>query len=176
MSVVALLGSLTRRSTIARFEATTQLAAQLDAECLYLPAPIVCDSAAARELLESQPLFKDIHTRALNTDLALVSCGGMNNATIQQVGLVSADEYHKLMSAGAVGNFLGFYICADGSPVDHPINDRIVGIRGDVFKSIPIRIMVSAGEDKVEALRAVLSAGQVSDFVTDQATARKLME
>lgn len=175
VSVVALLGSLTRRSTVARFEATTQLAARLDAECLYLPAPIVCDSAGTRELLENQPLFQDIHQRALNADLAVVSCGGMDNATIRQVGLVNAEEYDSLSSAGAVVNFLGFYLDQDGQLVKHPINERIIGIQGEVFKSISTRIMVSAGKNKVNALRAVLSQGYVTDLVTDQETALALL-
>ena len=176
VSVVSLLGSLTRRSTIARFEATTQLASRLEAECLYLPAPIVCDSANTRQLLEAQPLFKDIHSRALKADLAIVSCGGLNSATIRDVGLVTAREYSSVRKAGAVGNFLGFYIDGDGALVDHPINERIIGIRGKTFKRIPRRIVISAGKNKVPALKAVLSMGLATHFVTDQDTARALLE
>jgi len=175
VAVVALLGSLTRRSAIARFEATTQLAALLDAECLYLPAPIVCDSANTRLLLEDQPLFKDIHRRALKADLAIVSIGGMDSATIRQVGLVSSREYNSVRKAGAIGNFLGFYIDNDGALVKHSINERIIGIPGDTFRGIPKRLMISAGKNKVGALKAVLSQGYVSDFVTDQQTAKALL-
>ena len=176
VSVVALLGSLTRRSAIARFEATTQLASRLEAECLYLPAPIVCDSAHTRQLLEEQPMFKDIHRRALKADLAIVSIGGMDSATIRQLGLVNSREYSSVRKAGAIGNFLGFYIDVEGKLVPHPINERIIGIPGSVFKGIPKRLMISAGLNKVEALKAVLSQGYVSDFVTDQITARALLE
>lgn len=176
VSVVALLGSLTRRSAIARFEATTQLASRLEAECLYLPAPIVCDSASTRQLLEEQPLFKDIHRRALKADLAIVSIGGMDSATIRQVGLVNSREYSSIRKAGAIGNFLGFYVDGDGELVEHPINDRVIGIPGSVFKRIPKRLMISAGLNKVEALKAVLLQGFVSDLVTDQDTARALLE
>lgn len=176
VSVVALLGSLTRRSSITRFEATTQLASRLDAECLYLPAPIVCDSANTRQLLEEQPLFKDIHRRALKADLAIVSIGGMDSATIRQVGLVNSREYNSIRKSGAIGNFLGFYIDSEGALVDHSINERIIGIPGGVFKHIPKRLMISAGLNKVGALKAVLSQGYVSDFVTDQETAKALLE
>lgn len=176
VSVVALLGSLTRRSSVARFEATTQLASRLNAECLYLPAPIVCDSANTRQLLEEQPLFRDIHSRALKADLAIVSCGGLDSATIREVGLVSAREYNSVRRAGAIGNFLGFYIDKEGELVDHPINERIIGIRGIVFKRIPKRIVISAGKSKVPALKAVLANGYASDFVTDQDTAKALLK
>jgi len=134
--VVSLLGSLTRRSTVARFEAATALAAKLDAECLYLPAPIVCDSEKTRELLMTQPMFQDIHQKALNADIAIVSIGGLDSATIRAVGMVSD---------------------------------------GDIFKRIPRRVMVSAGGSKVEALRAVLEQGLVTDLFVDVATAKALL-
>jgi len=35
--------------------------------------------------------------------------------------------------------------------------------------------MISAGENKVEALRAILDQGLVTDIVTDVATSRKLL-
>lgn len=175
VSVVSLLGSLTRRSSVAKFEATTQLASRLDAECLYLPAPIVCDSSDTRRLLEGQPLFKDIHQRALKADLAIVSIGGLDSATIREVGLVTASEYASVRKCGAIGNFLGFYIDDQAKLVDHPINQRIIGIRGEVFKKIPQRIMISAGAKKADALKAVLLQGFVTDLITDQLTANALL-
>lgn len=175
VSVVSLLGSLTRRSSVTRFEATTELAARLDAECLYLPAPIVCDSADTRRLLIEQPSFKEIHSRALQTDMAIVSIGGLDSATIRLVGLITDDEFESVRAKGAIGNFLGYYIDERGAIVDHPINDRIIGIRGEVFKTIPRRFMLSAGIGKVSAMRAVLAQGLFTDLITDQETARALL-
>lgn len=176
VSVVALLGSLTRRSSMTRFEATTDLAAKLDAECLYLPAPIVCDSESSREILMAQPLFRDIYRRAMRSDLAIVSIGGLDSATIREVGLVSDREFNSVRRKGAIGNFLGYYIDGQGDIVDHAINRRIIGIAGKGFKPIAERIMISAGDNKVVALRAVLQRGFVTGLITDQATARALLQ
>jgi DNA-binding transcriptional regulator LsrR (DeoR family) len=175
VSVISLLGSLTRRSSVTRFEAATELAARLEAECLYLPAPIVCDSADTRRLLVEQPLFREIHQRALQADLAIVSIGGLDSATIREVGLVTDEEFHSVRDNGAIGNFLGYYIDDQARIVDHSINQRIIGIPGHVFKRIPRRFMVSGGSNKVNALRAVLEQGLVTDLVTDQDTARALL-
>ena len=175
VSVVALLGSLTRRSSMDRYEASTALAAKLDAECLYLPSPIVCDSEASRRIIVRQPVFREIERRALGADLAVVSVGGPDSATIRAVGLVTAKELRAVRAAGAIGNFLGHYIDADGDIVDHALNRRIVGIDGRTFSRIPERIMISAGANKVAALGATLSRGFVDALVTDQATARALL-
>ncbi len=176
VSVVSLLGSLTQRSSIDRFEASTQLAFKLGAECFYLPAPIVCDSQDSRKLMIDQHLFRQIYDRALAADLAIVSIGGLNSATIRQAGLIDEDEYNSANQAGAVGNFLGLYIDKHANVIDHSINQRIVSVSGEDFLRIPRRLMVSAGASKVEALFAVLSKGLLTDVVTDQATAQALLE
>ena len=175
VSVVSLLGSLTRRSTIARFEATTELASKLNAECLYLPAPIVCDSEKTRELLMTQPMFQDIHQRALNADIAIVSIGGLDSSTIRAVEMVGGKDYQGVVKEGAIGNFLGYFIDTDAELVNHPVNRRVIGISGKVFKRIPRRVMVSGGENKVEAIKAILEQGLITDIVTDVATSRKLL-
>ena len=176
VSVVALLGSLTRRSSMTRFEASTALAAKLGAECLYLPSPIVCDSAESRRIITAQPLFRDIQRRALRADLALVSIGGLERATIREVDLVTDREVRSVRRAGAVGNFLGYYIDERAGIVAHDLNERIVGIDGETFARIPERIMISAGDNKVRALHAVLERGLLTGLVTDQSTARALLD
>lgn len=176
VSVVSLLGSLTRMSSVARFQATTVLAERLNAECHYLAAPIVCDSQSTRELLTSQPMFKDMHKMALSSDLAIVSIGGLDSATIRAVDMVNDEEFHSVKDKGAIGNFLGYYIDVAGNIVDHPINQRIIGVSGDEFRQIPHRMMISGGENKVTALLAVLGQGLVSDLVTDSQTAKALLD
>jgi len=174
-SVVSLLPSLTRRSSVTRFEATALLATRLDAEGLYLPAPLLCDSKASRDLLVEQPMFKTIRRRALEADIAVVSIGGLDSATIRQVGAIEDRDFESVRDAGAIGNFLGYYIDRAGESVDHPVNRRIIGITGPVFSTIPERIMVSAGPSKVDALNAVLARGFLTRLITDQATARALL-
>ncbi len=175
VSVAALLGSLTRRSTMTRFEATTALAARLDAECLYLPAPIVCDSEDSRRVLIEQPMFRNIQKVALKADLALVSIGGLDSATIRAVGLINDREFKRLQKRNAIGNFLGYYIDADGGIIDCAMNRRIIGIPGERFRRIPRRILISGGESKVDAMHAVLAQGFINGLVTDQQTARALL-
>ena len=176
VSVVSLLGSLTRMSSVARFEATTEMAERLGAECHYLAAPIICDSKSTRELLVSQPMLQESHQMALSSDLAIVSIGGLDSATIRQAGMISDEEFHSVKAKGAIGNFLGFYIDSSGAIVDHPINQRIIGVSGEAFARIPRRIMISGGQNKVDALMAVLNQGWVSDIVTDAQTASALLE
>jgi len=89
--------------------------------------------------------------------------------------MVSDAQYKSVLAEGAIGNFLGYFIDANAQLVDHPINQRVIGISGEVFKRIPRRVMVSGGESKVGALRAVLEQGLVTDLFVDAATAKSLL-
>ncbi len=72
---VPLLGSLTCRSSIATYEATTAPSARLNTESYYLLSLILCNSIQSRDTLKVQPMMPEvlILTRAL--DLAVVSVG-----------------------------------------------------------------------------------------------------
>ena len=108
-SVASLLGSLTRRSSITRYEASTDLAAKLNAECLYLPAPTICDTVHGREILTAQPMFKEVFQRALNSDIAIVSIGGLDSGTIRAVGMVNDTEFEAVYSYRCSGQFYGLF-------------------------------------------------------------------
>ncbi|MBX2883917.1 MAG: sugar-binding transcriptional regulator [Granulosicoccus sp.] len=175
VSVVSLLGSLTRMSSVSRFEATTEFAEILGAECHYLTAPIVCDSKQTREHLVSQSMFEEVRHMGLSSDLAIVSIGGLDSATIRKVDMVSDADFISVRKKGAIGNFLGYYIDDRADIVAHPINERIIGISGEQFRNIPRRIMISGGLNKVTALNAVLEEGLLTDIVTDSKTAKALL-
>ena len=174
-SVVAMLGSLTRRSSIDTFEAATMLAQRLDAECFYMPGPLICDCEASRATLMQQPSMRDVQDRARRADVAIVSVGGLDSGTIRQAQLIDPEEFASVRAAGAVGNFVGHYIDADAEIIDHPINRRVLGLRPDELRAIARRIMISGGQTKVPALRAILRAGLISEIVIDQPSARALL-
>jgi DNA-binding transcriptional regulator LsrR (DeoR family) len=175
-SVVATLGSLTRRSSIDAYEAATVVARRLHAECFYMPGPLICDSEAGRDTLLAQPLAREVLDRARSADIAVLSVGGLDSGTIRQVGLVDDAEFASVRAAGAIGNFVGHYIDASAQAIDHPLNSRVFGVRPDELHTIPRRVMVSGGPSKVPALRAILAAGLVTEIVTDQDSAQALLK
>ena len=89
-------------------------------------------------------------------------------------GLPADVTREALAEAGAVGDVLGILLGADGRPIDHPINDRVIGISPDDLAAIANVILAAGGAHKVPVLRATLAMGVVDTLVTDEATARAL--
>ena len=175
-AVVSMLGSLTRRSSIDAYEATTTLSARLHAECFYLAGPIVCDSEASRDTLVRQPMLQDVLDRALRADIAVISVGGLDSGTIRRMHFVDEAEFQDVRAAGAIGNFLGYYIDDEAEIIDHPVNRRVIGLNPRDLARIPLRMMISGGATKVQALAAILRRRLLTGLVTDQRTARALLK
>jgi DNA-binding transcriptional regulator LsrR (DeoR family) len=175
-SVVSLLGSLTRRSSISAYEAATQLAIKFHAECFYLSGPVLCDTRESRDMLMAQPLLKEVMDRARHADLALVSVGGAANETLAVTRVIEEEETREVRRAGAVGNFLCYYVNDKAEPIDHPVNERVIGLRPEELLRIPSRLMISGGKEKTRVLQALLERGLLTGIVTDHRAARVLLK
>jgi len=79
------------------------------------------------------------------------------------------------LAAGAVGDVLGYVLDAEGRPVGHPINERVIGVELEDLRGIPDVILAAGGLHKVPILKAVLGLGLVDTLVTDENTARAVM-
>jgi DNA-binding transcriptional regulator LsrR (DeoR family) len=77
---------------------------------------------------------------------------------------------------GAVGDVLGTVLDAQGRPIAHPINDRVIGIGLPDLARIPNVILAAGGLHKVPIVRALLGLGLVDTFVTDELTAAAVLE
>lgn len=175
VTVTPLLGSLSTRSSLDRFDAATVLAQRLGAECFHLPAPIICDSPRSREIMQGQSILRAVLARAAAADLALVSCGGRRSSTLRCMGFVTDTEMAELSAAGAIGNFLGYFHDAEGRIVDHPVNSRVIGLDPETALRIPLRVMASGGPDKIAMMAVMLRRGWLTGLVTDEATATALL-
>ncbi|GGD10212.1 sugar-binding transcriptional regulator [Aureimonas glaciei] len=176
VTVVPLLGSLSRRSSIDRYEAGTLLAQRLHAECYYLPGPIFTDTKASREAILQQPLAQEVIALALCADLALASVGGTDCGTLRSVGYFSDAVFAEVLALGAIGNFLGYFMDAQGRIVDHPANECVVGVHPFDLGGVPCRVLVSGGTSKAPMMRMLLERGTFTHLVTDAATGRALLQ
>ena len=175
LSVVSMIGTLATRSTQDKYEAAAVLAERLGAECFFIPAPILCDTEEATNAINAQPAAQDAMSRAKEADLALLSIGGLGMSSLREASMLSDADYLKAREAGAIGNFIGRFIGADGMPLDHPLNARCVGIGPENILGIPRRVLAAGGKQKVEAIRAVLDRGFATVLVTDEQTAQTLI-
>jgi len=174
-SVVSLMGGLTRGSETNAFEVSTELAKTLGADCYYVTAPIYCPSIESREILLTHSGVNQVMALARTSNVAIVSCGDMTPRTKLTTIDSVRESLAELRQIGAIGEILGTFLDAAGTPVDHPLNKSVIAMPPSDLKAIAHSILISGGLYKADIVNAILSAGYVNCLVTDEAVAERLV-
>lgn len=178
LRVVQMLGGLGRLDAETYgAELTLRLAQVLGAKQRLLPSPGIVASKMVRDSLLQEVNIAESLQLAARADLALVGLGVPEpESVIRQAGILTDAELSELRHAGAVGDIALRFFTADGQPVDHPINDRIIGLDLDQIKRIPHVIGVAGGEGKFEVIRGALCGKLIDVLITDERTAHRLIQ
>jgi DNA-binding transcriptional regulator LsrR (DeoR family) len=122
-------------------------------------------------------VFREVIEKIRAVDAIAMAAGDLSKRSLlMRDGLPSDVRMEELIAMGAVGDVLGWVLDAQGRPLPHPINDRVIGIGLPDLARIPNVILAAGGLHKVAIVRALLGLGLVNTFVTDEATARAVLE
>lgn len=145
---------------------------------LYLmPAPLLASSQEMAAAMRGESSVSEIIRMSELSSFTLVGIGAMtDNATIVKSGLLSQNDYVYLKLNHAVGDVLCHFLDRDGNLIKTPIEDRLISTPLERLKQMNNVIGLAAGSEKTEAIRAVLRGGYLDALITDEATARKLLE
>jgi lsr operon transcriptional repressor len=142
-----------------------------------IPAPTFASSASLAAALRREPTIQQVLKQACSVDQAIVGVGTpTTDATIVQLGFLSADDVRMLRERDVVGDILGQFFDADGKVVDLPIHDRRIGIQLSDLRGIPKVVGVAGGLHKVDAILGALHGGFLDILVTNEIAAIRLLE
>lgn len=176
LSVVSLMGGLTRGAAMNPYETASHLADLVDAQCYYVAAPALTDTQLTHDLLMAQPMLREVFEKAEMVDLAFLSVGELTHGnTMSRIGLVSRDDVDGLLKAGAVGDICARWVDIEGRLVDHPLNSRVVAILPERLRNIPCVMLASGGRAKTPAMRGVLKGGLIDVVITDEQSAKAVL-
>ncbi|WP_027415364.1 sugar-binding transcriptional regulator [Aneurinibacillus terranovensis] len=159
---------------------TNQIAAQiadkLGAEYKLLHAPLVVDSAEAKEFFLRQSSIKDIFSLSSRCDIAIVGIGGTPEYSTMVKNYIGEDHLDELIGSGVIGDICYNFINEKGEACNNSWNSRVISLSLNALKEIPIVIGVAYGEEKLKAIHAALVGRLINVLVTDNLTAEKLLE
>ncbi|WP_228373264.1 sugar-binding transcriptional regulator [Demequina silvatica] len=156
----------------------TRLASATGAEPIFLPAPGLLGSAAARESLMSDVSVLSVASRWPQLTMALVGIGATEPSPLLRSSgnAISDEDQAALRRSGAVGDVCLRYFDENGEAVQTDFDDRVIGVSPEVLRGIPRRVGVAGGIRKAAAIRGALVGGWINVLITDVATARLLVE
>ena len=176
MTVVSLIGGLTRAAQFNPSEFAWRFADRLGAECYMMAAPVFAPDVQTREALMRHPGIAEVFARAQKLDLAIVSVGDLSpNSTMSRYGLLERDNLAAILKAGAVGDILCRFIDDKANVLAHPLNDTVISADPKILHSARRIILASGGWEKVPVVRSALRILEPEVFVTDSAVAEALL-
>ena len=175
--VVSLLGGIAAARRFNPAEFAWQFAELFQGEGYLIPTPALVDSPETKHALLERCGLAEIFELADNLDMALLSVGGISTITTSyRMGHLSEPERRALIEAGAVGDVLYNFIDEAGLVVDNQVNLRAISVDLARLRKTPERVLISGGKEKVRALRGAINVLRPTVLITDEITAKDLLE
>ena len=177
LEIISAFGTLPRGSGFNSFGVATRLARAFSANCTYLPVPLYSSSKKSRDIILVQEVFQEVFRKIKDTNGMAVSAGDMSmRSLLIRDGVPSDIDIQELISAGAVGDILGYFLDINGNIIDHPISERALGLNPFEFKGNTNNILAAGGKFKKHIILAALRSGIFDTLITDEGAAEAVLE
>jgi DNA-binding transcriptional regulator LsrR (DeoR family) len=174
--LVSLVGNISPDGSASLFNAVGRLAELTNARHFPMPLPVFMASHAEREHFFAIDAVRRFHAVAGKADIRLVGVGQIDlKAQLLVDGFISHDETVDLMRRGAVGEIVAWAIDANGNIIEGGMNERVTSVRLAVPPNC-LAVGAAAGQSKVAAIRAALKGRHLGGLITNEATAKALLE
>jgi len=168
--------SLSKRPGTAASTAV-KIAQKAGGEATLLPTPAILERLDTKRAIEGDRTVSGVIERARGAAAYLYSAGVADTSSVHvDSGYLTADDIAGLVAKGAVGDVIGRYITADGEIADPELDARTLGLRLDELRGAATSILVIGGEAKHPVAHAIVRHALCSVLVTDEHTARALLD
>ena len=170
------MGGVSRGSDVNGYEIATRLADLCNAEHSFFTAPLFAGSAASQMLFMEQDVIAEMLEKIRSCEAVALATGDLQSSLLVRDALPRDVDRDELIALGGVGDITGHVLNAEGEMIDHDVNRRVIGISLDDLAKIKNVILAAGGAHKVPIILAALKRGFVDTLVTDENTARALLD
>ncbi|MDR3069789.1 MAG: hypothetical protein LBU38_02100 [Propionibacteriaceae bacterium] len=176
ISVVQLTGSVTSDLTESPVELVRKTSLNMGAEAFPIIAPLVLGDEQAVSALKCHPqvkvafeLFDDITT-------AVLAVGSWDPPVSQLLPAMAEEDREALIGLGVRAEVAGIFVNDEGDILGDEFSSKCLSISASQVQAIPRVIAAAGGTVKVDALRAVVRSGLVTEIVTEHTLAKAALE
>lgn len=173
---VSLLGGLTRNYAANPYDVMHRLAKKTGTQAYVMPVPFFANTEEDREVLLSQRGVSEVFNLARSADLKIVGIGTVDNqAHLVKSGMLQPDELEEIAALGGIGELLGHFFDSKGRILETSVTARTLAASFSETGEDRI-VAIAGGPVKTEAIRAVLHSHKLHGLITDERTARQLLQ
>jgi DNA-binding transcriptional regulator LsrR (DeoR family) len=141
----------------------------------YFYAPMLVPDAETAKSLRMQPEVARAMAKFDELTKAIVTVGAWMPGQSTVVDAISPEEYEEARAAGAVCEIAGMQLGADGSQINTPLSERVIGIDASRLRQVPEIVVVAYGGEKVAAVIAAVRGHLMTTLITHGSLARALL-
>ncbi|MDN4075048.1 sugar-binding transcriptional regulator [Fictibacillus terranigra] len=143
---------------------------------IHLPLPAIVDHIVVKQAMEADRHIKRILDMGKNANIALFTIGPVKSESLLfQLGYFSEEDL-KHIHAKAAGDICSRFIDEEGQILNASLNERTLGIDLNDLKKKEHSILAAGGQLKIDGIYGALKGGYANVLVTDQFTARFLLD
>ncbi|MDR0626983.1 MAG: transcriptional regulator [Bifidobacteriaceae bacterium] len=177
--IVQLNGAANTRTSGVSYTAAllSRFARAFGASVLDFPVPTFFDSATTKELMWRERSITRVLKVQAKADVAVMSVGTLDGplpSHVYTAGYLDSADMRTLRREAVAGDVCTVFLREDGTYADIEMNKRASGPTPEQLGLIGRRLLVVAGDAKVDGLLGALRAGVATDLVVDERTASLL--
>lgn len=174
---VSLMGNLTRDGRASHYDVVTWLSERINAECYPLPMPVVTNTIEEREVLQAQSGYRNLRSLVDEASLLVMGIGYWGSAaSLYMDGFITAAETGQAMEVGAIGELLGEAIDRNGVSVAASYHPRLTSFTRTAPADRRPVLIVASGVNRAPAIVAALTGHLANSLITDENTARLILD
>jgi len=174
--LVSLIGNIAPDGSASFFDVVMRVADKVRAPHYPMPVPVISTTEAENDAFHALAPVQRVVELARRADVIFVGVGQMSDdAPLLKDGFVTRSELDAMPAAGATGEVAGWVYDSHGQYLDVGTNRRTGGVRVEPALPRPA-IGIAAGVQKTTAIAAALQAQILNGLVTDEPTARALLD
>ncbi|MEP3280081.1 MAG: sugar-binding transcriptional regulator [Stappiaceae bacterium] len=173
---VSMLGGFSRKFSANPHVVIHRLAERTGGQAFVMPVPFYANSEEDKNVLLSQRGMAEVLDMARNCELKVVGIGTTEpDASLIATGMIEPDEFEEAKAAGGVAELLGHFLNGAGEAITTALSERTMSLPLADVKNSKI-VAIAGGTMKIRAIRSVLRSRFLSGLITDERSARALME
>lgn len=142
----------------------------------HLTLPAIVDHIVVKQAMEADRYIKRILDLGKQSNIALFTIGPIKSESLLfQLGYFT-DHDIEAINSKAAGDICSRFFDLNGEICNEQLNARTLGIELDELKKKEYSVLVAGGPHKIEGIFGALKGGYANVLVTDQFTAKFLLD
>ena len=153
-----------------------QMARAFGGRSHYIYAPAIAKTADIRRAILQDVNYEKISAFWEKIDIGIVGIGApVKSSNLVWAGSFGREAIESLARTGAVGEICSVFYDINGHEVETPFSDRIISVGLEKMRQWEYNIALAASREKVPAIMGALRGRLVNVLVTDEETAKILL-